>query len=100
MLDMWGDWKLFQLLLQTLQKIADKHSVSLPNVAVRYILDRPAVAGVIIGVRLGLMDHIDDNARVFSFTLDEEDQTAIEDVLLRGNDLILLIGDCGDEYRR
>jgi aryl-alcohol dehydrogenase-like predicted oxidoreductase len=98
-LDMWGGWKLFQTLLQTLLDIAHKHKVTIANVAVRYILDRPAVAGVITGVRLGLMDHIEENVRVFNLSLDDEDSAAIEDVLLRGNDLILLIGDCGDEYR-
>jgi len=30
--------------------------VSIPNVAVRYILDQPAVAGVIVGARLGVSD--------------------------------------------
>jgi aryl-alcohol dehydrogenase-like predicted oxidoreductase len=85
--------------LQTLLDIAHKHKVTIANVAVRYILDRPAVAGVITGVRLGLMDHIEENVRVFNLSLDDEDSAAIEDVLLRGNDLILLIGDCGDEYR-
>jgi aryl-alcohol dehydrogenase-like predicted oxidoreductase len=99
-LDLWGDWKLFQTLLQTLQQIADKHSVSIPNVAMRYILDKPAVAGVIIGVRLGIMDHLDDNARVFDFQLDQADLEAIEEVRIRGNSLLLLLGDCGGEYRR
>jgi aryl-alcohol dehydrogenase-like predicted oxidoreductase len=44
MLDAWGDWPLFQELLAVLQQIADKHRVSIANVGVRYVLDRPAVA--------------------------------------------------------
>ena len=100
MVDAWGGWSLFQELLTILKGIADKHGVSIPNVAVRYILDRPAVAGVIIGVRLGVSDHIADNARVFGFTLDREDQDRIGAVLSRSRDLYRIIGDCGDEYRR
>ena len=99
MIDAWGGWGLFQELLVALQAIAGKHGVSIPNVAVRYILDRPAVAGVIIGVRLGLADHRADNARVFDFTLDSEDHDRIQAVLRKSRDLYHLIGDCGDEYR-
>ncbi|MGB8938404.1 MAG: hypothetical protein WCC17_25205 [Candidatus Nitrosopolaris sp.] len=38
----------------TLNGIAQKYNVNIANVATRYILDNPAVAGVIIGVRLGI----------------------------------------------
>jgi aryl-alcohol dehydrogenase-like predicted oxidoreductase len=100
MIDVWGDWKLFQELLEALKHIADKHAVSIGNVAVRYILDRPTVAGVIIGVRLGVTDHRDDNARVFGLTLDSDDHAHIYTVLDKSRDLMHLIGDCGDEYRR
>ena len=99
MIDAWGGWRLFQDLLATLKQIADKHSVSIANVGVRYILDRPMVAGVIIGARLGLAEHITDNARVFAFTLDGDDLALIEAILARSRDLMRLIGDCGDEYR-
>jgi hypothetical protein len=57
------------------------------------------VAGVIVGVRLGVADHCSDNARVFDFTLDTEDQTWIQSVLDKSQNLYRLIGDCGDEYR-
>jgi aryl-alcohol dehydrogenase-like predicted oxidoreductase len=87
-------------LLATLQPIAQKHQVSIANVAVRYILDSPAVGGVIVGARLGVAEHIADNARVFSFTLDEDDQRAITPILNQSRDLLQIIGDCGDEYRR
>ncbi len=100
MVDAWGGWGLFQELLRALKGIADRHEVSIANVAVRYVLERPAVAGVIVGVRLGVTDHRADNARVFSFTLDPEDLEQIEGVLARSQDLFRLIGDCGDEYRR
>jgi aryl-alcohol dehydrogenase-like predicted oxidoreductase len=83
-----------------LKQIADQHGVSLANVAVRYILDRPTVAGVIVGVRLGVTDHRTDNVRVFEFTLTPENYEHIQAVLARSRDLYRVIGDCGDEYRR
>ena len=100
MIDAWGGWGLFQQLLSTLRTIADKHNASIANVAVRYVLDQPAVAGVIVGARLGVAEHIADNARVFDITLDDDDLQAIEAVLGESRDLYRIIGDCGDEYRR
>jgi aryl-alcohol dehydrogenase-like predicted oxidoreductase len=99
MIDAWGGWTLFQELLNVLHSIAQKYSVSMANVAVRYILDRPAVGGVIVGARLGVAQHLTDNARVFSFELDNEDKTRIAAVQTKANDLFKTIGDCGDEYR-
>ena len=97
MVDAWGGWALFQSLLRTLRRVADRHSVSIANVAVRYILDQPAVAGVIVGARLGLSDHLGETLRVFGFSLTDEDRAEIESIT--GRDLFALIGDCGDEYR-
>ena len=100
MVDAWGGWGLFQQLLSALRGIADKRDATIANVAARYILDRPAVAGVIVGARLGVAEHISDNARVFNIRLDVDDLEAIEAVLAQSRDLYRLIGDCGDEYRR
>jgi aryl-alcohol dehydrogenase-like predicted oxidoreductase len=99
MIDTWGGWTLFQELLALLKQIADRHRVSIANIGVRYILDRPAVAGVIVGARLGVAQHIADNSRVFDFALDPEDLAMIEAALAKSRDLMKLIGDCGDEYR-
>ncbi len=99
MIDAWGGWDLFQKLLAVLNETARKHAVSIANVATRYILDQPAVAGVILGVRLGHSAHIEDNARAFSLRLDAEDLTRIEAVMANSRDLFATIGDCGDEYR-
>ena len=82
-----------------LKPAADKHQVSIANVGVRYILDRPAVAGVIVGTRLGVAQHIADNAQVFGFALHGEDRASIDAVLAKSRDLMKAIGDCGDEYR-
>jgi aryl-alcohol dehydrogenase-like predicted oxidoreductase len=99
MIDAWGGWALFQELLAALKQTADRHQMSIANVGVRYVLDRPAVAGVIVGTRLGVAQHIADNSRVFEFALDADDQAKIEAVLANSRDLMKLIGDCGDEYR-
>jgi aryl-alcohol dehydrogenase-like predicted oxidoreductase len=100
MVDAWGGWKLFQELLAALDAVARKHGTSMANVATRYILDQQAVAGVIIGVRLGMSDHFQDNQRVFSLSLDDDDGKRIKEIADRSNDLLRIIGDCGDEYRR
>ena len=100
MIDVWGGWGLFQELLATLNAIAAQHGASTANVAIRYILDRPAVAGVIVGVRLGVTEHLEDNAGVFDISLREEERERIQVVTSKGNDLFAVIGDCGDEYRR
>ncbi|KAK7845240.1 putative oxidoreductase [Quercus suber] len=100
MVDAWGGWSQFQVLLQTLKKVASKHGVSIPTVAVKYILDQPAVAGSMIGVRLGLSDHIQESNAVFSLVLDNDDVNSIQEISKKGKDLLRVIGDCGDEYRR
>jgi aryl-alcohol dehydrogenase-like predicted oxidoreductase len=99
MIDVWGGWGLFQELLAVLKQIADSHRVSIANVGIRYILDRPAVAGVIIGARLSLAQHLDENLQAFSLELHDDDLTGIEAVLAKSRDLMAVIGDCGDEYR-
>lgn len=99
MIDVWGGWKLFQELLSTLNRVAQKFNVSIANVATRYILDKSAVAAVVIGVRLGIVDHRSNNLQVFDFSLDKSDYDDIEAVCTKSNNLLDIIGDCGDEYR-
>jgi len=99
MIDAWGGWKLFQELLHVLSQIAKKHDSSIANVSTKFILDKPAVAGVIIGARLGISEHREDNARVFDLQLDSQDHTMLNSVIGKSNDLFDIIVDCGDEYR-
>ena len=99
MIDTWGNWNLFQKLLLVLDNIAKKHRASIANVATNYILSKATVAGVIIGVRLGIIDHIDDNSNVFNFNLDDSDLESIDKVCENANNLYEIIGDCGEEYR-
>jgi aryl-alcohol dehydrogenase-like predicted oxidoreductase len=79
MIDEFGGWNLFQLLLQTLKTIADQHRVSITNVATRYILERQSVGGAIIGTRHS--KYADENSKVFDFSLTQSDNNAIEKVI-------------------
>lgn len=108
MLQNWGSWSDFQILLQTLSSIAKKHGseVSLTNVATRWVLQQPAVGAVIVGTRLGVSSHASDNLNVFQFRLDEGDMAAINEVALgnvpdraKARAVYEKLGDCGNEYR-
>ncbi|XP_034552161.1 uncharacterized oxidoreductase At1g06690, chloroplastic-like [Notolabrus celidotus] len=104
MINSWGGWSLFQDLLVTLDMISKRHDCSMASLATRYVLDLPAVGGVIVGCRLGVDGagkHISDSLRSCSpdLKLTAEDITAIKAVTQRSRDLSALIGDCGDEYR-
>lgn len=99
MIDAWGGWDLFQKLLQILHDIAKKHQVRIANVATRFVLDRPQVAATIIGARLGISQHIEQNKKTFSLRLDTDDYSAIKEITAKSNNLYDIIGDCGDEYR-
>ncbi|MGD8708090.1 MAG: aldo/keto reductase [Nitrosopumilaceae archaeon] len=95
----WGGWQLFQELLLVLSQISQKHQCSIANVATSYILQKPTVAGVIIGARLGVSEHREDNKQVFRINLDSQDISEIKSITDKSNDLFALIGDCGSEYR-
>jgi aryl-alcohol dehydrogenase-like predicted oxidoreductase/enamine deaminase RidA (YjgF/YER057c/UK114 family) len=96
-IDSAGGWLKFQSLLNLLNGIAKRHSVSIANVATRYMLEQPAVGGVIIGARLGKNEHITENKRLFSFRLDEKSKAEIQKAISLLNEIP---GDCGDEYRK
>ncbi|EME81277.1 uncharacterized protein MYCFIDRAFT_204250 [Pseudocercospora fijiensis CIRAD86] len=97
----WGSWSLFQELLRVLKTIADKHSVSITNVATRWVLDFPYVGAVIVGTRWGVSDNAEDNLKTYGLKLDDTDRAMIEEVQTRTrrDQLIDLLGDCGGEYR-
>jgi aryl-alcohol dehydrogenase-like predicted oxidoreductase/enamine deaminase RidA (YjgF/YER057c/UK114 family) len=92
-----GGWDALQGVLRAVSSVARRHQVSMANVASRYILEQPAVAGVIIGARLGASAHIEENLRVFGFALEARDREEIETALAA---LAPIPGDSGDEYRR
>jgi aryl-alcohol dehydrogenase-like predicted oxidoreductase/enamine deaminase RidA (YjgF/YER057c/UK114 family) len=92
-----GGWDALQRILAACDRVARRHEVSLSNVAVRWVLDQPAVACAIVGARLGESEHRADNARVFGFTFDAGDRAEIDAALATTR---RIPGDCGDEYRR
>ena len=92
-----GGWSALQRVLQAAAAVAARHGVSIANVASRFILDRPGVAAVIIGARLGEREHIDDTLRLFSLAFTDDDRREIEAALAG---LHPIPGDCGDEYRK
>lgn len=96
-IDAAGGWERFQNLLRTLQPIAQKHGVGIATLASHYMLLQPAVAGVIIGARLGKSEHLAENEGLFSIQLDEADRASIQTAL---SNLQKIPGDCGDEYRK
>ena len=49
------------------------------------------------GARLGESQHRTDNARIFSFALDDEDRALLQQAFAATR---TIAGDCGDEYRR
>jgi enamine deaminase RidA (YjgF/YER057c/UK114 family) len=96
-IDAAGGWAPFQGLLEALDGIAQKHTVSIANVASRWVLDHEAVGAVIVGARLGEREHRADNFRVLSLDLDPDDRATIAAATAT---LAPIPGDCGDEYRR
>ena len=54
---------------------------------------------MIIGARLGISQHREDNLKTFELRLDSDDVSAINGITAKVNDLFEVIGDCGDEYR-
>ncbi len=78
-IDEFGGWDLFQALLSALKRIADKHGVGIGAVAVRHVLDRPQVAGVIVGARSAR--HLADTLAADRLRLDAADEAALAAIL-------------------
>lgn len=78
-----GGWEWFQSLLNTLDTVAKKHSVSIADVASRWVLQREGVGAIIVGARNA--NHVKEHGRLFQFTLDSQDLSQIQDVVESGN---------------
>ena len=76
-IDEFGGWDQFQNLLAALGRIATRHNVGIGAVAMRWALDQPGVAGVIVGARHAR--HLDQIRHAFTLTLDDNDRAAIAD---------------------
>ena len=96
-IDTAGGWDAYQTVLTAAADVAAKHGVSIANVATRWVLENKAVAGVIIGARLGEAQHSSDNLKLFQFELDAEDHARLNAAFKATTPLP---GDCGDEYRK
>jgi aryl-alcohol dehydrogenase-like predicted oxidoreductase len=77
-IDDFGGWAAFQELLRTLHAIGDRHGVTVSAVTMRWALDQPGVAAVIIGARYAR--HLPEHLQAFSFVLDEADRSALRAV--------------------
>lgn len=78
-IDEFGGWDLFQSLLDTLKQIGERHGTSLSNVASRYVLELPLVAGVIVGARH--VGHLNDTVQIGKLRLLPEDYKDIDTIL-------------------
>ena len=85
-----GGWALFQQLLAALSQVAEKHGVDPASVAMRFVLDRPSVAAVIVGARNAA--HVARHRAVLDLRLEAEDYAVIEAVADRRQ------GPRGDTY--
>ncbi len=74
-----GGMELFQEVLSTIAKIADKYDVGIAEIATQYILQKPCVGGVIIGARN--TDHLEKIKNLCFLTLDSEDIEEIHAVI-------------------
>lgn len=81
MIDEIGGWDLFQSLLQTLDRIAQKHGVTIASVASNWVLAQPQVAAVIIGSRNAA--HLDRYKEVFALQMDAGDRAAIATIKMQ-----------------
>jgi len=70
-----GGWQRFQQLLAALQKIADRHGVSLSSVATRWLLDRPGAAVALLGARDA--SHLAEALEVFPLRMDDAERETL-----------------------
>jgi aryl-alcohol dehydrogenase-like predicted oxidoreductase len=83
-----GDWKLVQELLRTMDAVASQAradgrcaEANISNIAQRYVLETPAVAACLIGVRN--QDHIAENVLSHSFSLNADERDTIDKVVAK-----------------
>jgi len=89
-IDEFGGWERFQQMLTVLDAVATRHGVGIGAVAIRWVLDQPGVAGVIVGARDARQ--LDETIQACAFALDTEDLAAIARVHAGSN------GPAGEVY--
>ncbi len=76
-----GGYSLFQEVLELLRSIANPYQVDIAEVAMRYILQKPMVAGIIVGARN--THHLKKLSRLGNFKLNENDLNKIQNLISR-----------------
>jgi aryl-alcohol dehydrogenase-like predicted oxidoreductase len=85
-----GGWDRFQLMLAALGDVATRHGVGLGAVAMRWVLDQPGVSGIVLGARHAR--YLDQAIHACGFALDDDDRAAIRRVQAASS------GPSGDVY--
>ena len=70
-----GGWDALQVLLRKLRRIAERNATSVATVAARWVLDRPAVGAVIIGI--GNRARIAEKNALLDLKLQQQDREAL-----------------------
>ena len=78
-IDDFGGWILFQRLLQQLHGVAQVHGTTIGAIAIRHVLDHPAVAAVIVGARSTA--HLTPTLAATQLTLSTADRDALSALL-------------------
>jgi aryl-alcohol dehydrogenase-like predicted oxidoreductase len=84
-IDEFGGWELFQILLKTLRDIARRHRSDIATVASAAVLTWPRVAGVIVGARNRA--HLPANLAIADLSMTAGDHGEIAKVLDQANQL-------------
>ncbi len=79
MIDEMGGWTRFQAILEALNLLATRTGVSLPAVALGYVLDRAGVAATITG--MDTLGHADELLEAMDLALDGMEKEALDSLL-------------------
>lgn len=77
--------------------LADKYDCSIAQFCCAWVLHQPAVASVIVGLRAGLSNHIEENKKIMSLVIKPDDVAEVCNFVAVNTKQ--LPNDCGDEYR-
>ena len=78
-IDEFGGWAAFQQLLRTMRDMADAHRTTIGAVALRAVLDEPAVTSVIVGARHA--DHLPPTLASLSLEFSASERAALQALL-------------------
>ena len=76
-----GGMGLFQDLMHKLERISNKYNVGIAEIAMQYILQKPCVAGIIVGARNA--DRLENLHKLSILELDDEDLLEIKTIVSR-----------------